>query len=482
MTGTKQIITIFGGTGDLTYRKLLPSLYDLFVTQSLPESFEILIIGRRDYTQEFYIETLIPWLNQARHTNEGDQVAAFLKHVHYVKMDIETQSDYAVLKQIQEAILPGAKTSYYLAVAPALYITITCNLAHYHMTETANVIIEKPFGEHIESVKQINDVLTKQFKPENIYRIDHYVAKEMVQNLFTIRFANPIFKSIWNRQWIDNIQFTAAETVGVETRGGFYDQTGALKDMFQNHLLQVLSIAFMEEPKTMSAQAIHEQQQAFMASLSVEDFTNDVVFGQYDATPTTKAYIEEDLVNPSSKTETFVALKLQSSLDVWKDTPFYVRTGKRLSKRYSEIVIQFKSLEGQPANLLIIKIQPDEGVYLKFNVKNPGKTVTSQEVFMDYCQSCNIDFRTQTPEAYERLLEAVLQEDQTLFSSYEEVLMSWEFVSEIIEKTAANPVHLYPAGTMGPDASNTLLNQSDRYWIEESVYGELYETEKISSQ
>ncbi len=333
------------------------------------------------------------------------------------------------------------------------------------MVSNSKVIIEKPFGNDLESSQKINDTLTKLFDESNIFRIDHYVAKEMVQNISSIRFTNEIFKNIWNHDSIENIQISANEIVGVEGRGSYYDSTGALKDMFQNHILQIVSIVTMAEPDDSSASSIHYQQERILNNLVIDDYEKDVVFGQYTSNEDTLGYTQESSVDSNSKTETFVALKLGINLPEWQSTPIYVRTGKRMHERDTRISIVFKSENDKPQNVLIIKVQPEEGVYLQFNIKKPGQTYETQTVTMDFCQSCDYVNRINTPEAYERLLNAAMQGDHSLFTSFKQVEASWSFVETIINKSS-KMIHDYQSYTSGPKASHDLLSKEGHFWIE----------------
>lgn len=471
---SNHIVSIFGGTGDLTYRKLLPAFYNLTHRQQLPEDFHIVIIGRRDYTSESYRETLKPWILEHSRCDVDPQILeTFLQMVSYFKMTFTESDDYPALKDYFDTLNPDAKKLYYFAVSPSFFEVIATHLAENNLNQNAKIIIEKPFGNDLESAIQINNTLTQYFQEDDIYRIDHYIAKEMVQNIFTIRFANEIFKRIWDQQSIANIQITAAETVGVENRGNFYEQTGALKDMFQNHLLQILSIVTMEEPDSFDAYDIHKRQEDVLEKIIIENINEDVVFGQYQGDEDHLSYRQEQDVASDSTTETFVALKLGIDNERFRNVPIYVRTGKRMHKRATEIVVEFKDHMNTQANVLIIKIQPDEGVYFKFNIKKPGSSNESQAVFMDFCQSCDYENRQNTPEAYERLLEAALVEDHTLFASFKQVQLSWKLAEKILKEKQDRNIQPYKVFSNGPQAAFDLLEKDGFSWIEESVLGEL---------
>lgn len=459
-------ITIFGGTGDLTYRKLLPAFYNLKNTQLLPESFQIVVIGRREFTSETYREHVKDWiLKYSRLHQEDEHLITFLNHIHYFKMTFTEDEGYVRLREYYSTLLSETKHLYYFAVAPSFFVTIADQLSKYDLVKNSKVIIEKPFGNDLKSSIEINTRLNELFTEDNIYRIDHYVAKEMVQNISTIRFTNELFKNIWNHNSIENIQISANEIVGVEGRGGYYDTTGALKDMFQNHILQILSIVTMNEPDYQNSTSIHTQQERILNHLYIENYASDVVFGQYTENDDSLAYRDEPSVSKDSNTETFVALKLGINLPEWYGTPIYVRTGKRMHERDTRISIVFKSESGQLQNVLIIKIQPEEGVYLQFNIKKPGQTYETQTVTMDFCQSCDYMNRINTPEAYERLLNAAMNGDHSLFTSFKQVETSWSFVEKILEH-ASKTVHPYKAFTPGPQSSHDLLSNNGHFWIE----------------
>ncbi|CAM3669027.1 glucose-6-phosphate dehydrogenase [Erysipelothrix urinaevulpis] len=469
-----HIITIFGGTGDLSFRKLLPAFYNLHAGNKLPESFHIVVVGRQDLTTETYRQRLRPWLKEhSRCPIDDESMELYLSYVSYFKMTFTEDEGYPQLKTYFNSLDENARLLYYFAVSPSFFETITYKLKNHGLTHNAKVIIEKPFGNDLVSAIKINQTLTDILGDDNIYRIDHYIAKEMVQNIYTIRFGNALFKEIWGRKAIKSIQISANETVGVESRGTFYEATGALKDMFPNHLLQILSIVTMEEPKSFDAHHIHHQQEKVLEHLDIKNVQEDVIYGQYTQAINSKSYRDEANVSPDSNVETFVALKLAIDNDRWRDVPIYVRTGKRMHKRSTEVVLEFKEELNQTSNLIIIKIQPDEGVYVRFNIKKPGQKNDTETVFMDFCQSCNYENRLNTPEAYERLLHAAMLEDHTLFASFKQVELSWKLAEKIINGTHDNPLYFYEAFTSGPKESYDLLRNDNNDWIDEEVLGEL---------
>lgn len=452
-------ITLFGGSGDLTYRKLLPAMYNLEVLNKLDDNFKIIGLGRRDYTTEDYIKIAETWIKEnSRKKYDEKTFKKFLSRISYFKIDISNKDEYKRLQQfyIEQNI---EKHVYYYAVAPSMFLPITEGLREYCSENDAKVIIEKPFGEDLENASILNDKLAEFFGKDEIYHIDHYLGKEMIQNILTIRFMNAIFRGIWNKDFIDNVQITAAETVGVETRAGYYDKSGALKDMVQNHLLQVLSIVAMEEPNKDEKNGIKKSQLELLKSLKPLTKTkDDLVMGQY------AGYLEEANIPPDSKTETYVALRLFVDNERWDGVPFYIRTGKKMGNKETQVVIQFKEVNGIPGNILVIKIQPDEGVYLQFSAKKPGTENDVQRVSMDFCQSCVLENRINTPEAYERLLYACFEGDASLFSEWDQIAVSWNYINSIFKSynKKDNNLYIYEQGTMGPKEAENLVN-----WVED---------------
>lgn len=445
-------ITLFGGSGDLTYRKLLPAMYNLFVLGKLDDDFKIIGIGRRNYTTKDYVEITREWMKDySRKKYVEETFNEFAKKIIYFKMDISNEEEYERLQKFykKENIVSHI---YYYAVAPSMFLTVTNGLKKYCSENNAKVIIEKPFGENLENATELNSKLAEFFGQDEIYHIDHYLGKEMIQNILSLRFNNAIFKGIWNKDFIDSIQITAAESVGVETRAGYYDKNGAMKDMVQNHLLQVLSIVAMEEP---TSNTMHKEQFELLNSLKkVSDVNSNLVMGQYNG------YLEEDNIAENSKTETYVALKVEIDNERWRGVPFFIRTGKKMQTRESQVIVKFKSENQAPANLLIIKIQPTEGIYLKFNAKKPGTDNELQEVSMDFCQSCILENRMNTPEAYERLLYACFNGDRMLFSKWDQIVVSWNYVNDLLEKhrLSDSPLYKYDQLSMGPEKANKLTD------------------------
>lgn len=458
-------VTIFGGTGDLTFRKLLPALYTMYLTGKLPENSRIVIIGRRDYDSAGYRQTARGWVEKfVRLSFDEDRFLQFAEKIQYYRMNFSELDAYkglgAFYKQndIRSHI-------FYFAVAPRFFSVITKGLTLIEGSEAGKVILEKPFGENLAAATALNKELESHFGADHIYRIDHYLGKEMVRNIQAIRFTNPIFTDVWNSEYIESVQISALEDMGVETRGGYYDASGALKDMVQNHLLQILSIMAMERPGEMTPKGLHDAQLDVFRSLrpAGEDSIDDMlVLGQYEG------YRNEPLVKPDSKTETFAAMRLFIDNKRWKGTPFYIRTGKKTGTREIELSVIFKRPfpEVEP-NVLIIKIQPTEGVYLQFNIKRPGDTDDIIPTKMDFCQNCNLVHQLNTPEAYERLITACVEGERSWFSQWDQIELCWNYISQLKELYTKKelPVYPYEPDTPGPARANVMLEQYGHQWL-----------------
>jgi glucose-6-phosphate 1-dehydrogenase len=409
--------------------------------------------------------------------------------LYYQPIDSAASSDYARLverlNQLNDKLGLGNNITFYLSTPPSLYETIAKNLANNGLNERhtgwKRLIIEKPFGYDLKSARHLNQELLTCFEEDQIFRIDHYLGKETVQNLFVMRFANSIFEPLWNRNFIHRIEITSAESVGVEKRGGYYDSSGALRDMVQNHLLQLVAMVAMEPPSKVDAQSIRDEKLKLFKSirqLSKEDIKNNVIRGQYVSSTIkgqdVKGYREEEGVNPESRTETYVALKFFIDNWRWAGVPFYVRTGKKLPTRVSEVVIHFKpnhlplfkrDTVKNSQNMLIMRIQPDEGVLLKVGLKVPGAGFEVKTVNMDFLYS---DLEgNYLPDAYERLLLDGMQGDATLYARGDSVEAAWEFIDPILsawENDPDIPIYGYPAGTWGPEHADELIEGENMAW------------------
>ncbi len=460
-----KAFTIFGGTGDLTFRKLMPAQYNLTTSNAPEADSRIIIIGRRDYTTEQYCELVRDWVKKfARLPYTDDDFARFAQRIIYFKMDFSQLDEYNRLAEFynEENI---SKHIFYFAVAPRFFAIIAEGLKAVEKAHFGKVILEKPFGENLEAAKALNKQLEAFFTAKNIYRIDHYLGKEMVRNIQTIRFTNPIFANLWNSQYIESVQISAFEDIGIGSRGGYYDTSGALKDMVQNHLFQILSIVAMDWPEQFSASAMHDAQLRVLRALRpVSDIRDAMVLGQY------KGYKQEKSVAPDSNTETYAALRLFIDNERWWNTPFYIRTGKKLSRREMEIAIVFRqgfvSAPSTQPNILVIKIQPSEGVHLQFNVKEPGDTDKITQAKMDFIQSSSFSAKINTPEAYERLITACVRSERSWFSQWDQIETSWEFVEHLKElyRWDKYPVFSYEPGSDGPAEADNLLKRFGHKW------------------
>ena len=458
-----KAFTIFGGTGDLTFRKLMPAQYNMTTANVEEAQSRIVIIGRRDYTTQQYCELVRNWVKKfARLPYTDEDFNRFAKRITYFKMDFSKLEEYDRLAEFytKENILEHI---FYFAVAPRFFAIIAHGLEVVDNANSGKVILEKPFGEDLESAKELNQQLEEFFPKENIYRIDHYLGKEMVRNIQTIRFSNPIFSNLWNSLYIESIQISAFEDIGIGSRGGYYDTSGALKDMVQNHLFQILSIVAMEWPEQFSNDAMHDAQLRVLKALRpIKDIRDSLVLGQY------KGYKQEKSVAQNSNTETYAALRLFIDNERWWNTPIYIRTGKKLSCREMQIAIVFsQSFISSEPNILIIKIQPNEGVHLQFNVKKPGDTDEITQAKMDFVQSSSFASRINTPEAYERLIIACIQGNRSWFSQWDQIETSWEFVEHMKDLYSWEklPVFTYDAGTAGPKEADKLLERYGHKWV-----------------
>ncbi|MDP3914072.1 MAG: glucose-6-phosphate dehydrogenase [Bacteroidota bacterium] len=483
-----HILVIFGASGDLTKRKLIPALYELHTQQLLPEKLAVLGVSRTELSDAGFREKMKEFLSIQPH-NEKD-IEAFLEHLYYQPLSTADSSEYPILKSRLETL--GKVLSipenyiYYLSTPPNLYQIIPQSLADVGLNDAKNgfkrLIIEKPFGTDLKSAQELNKNLRNYFDEDQLYRIDHYLGKETVQNMLVTRFSNGIFEPIWNHNFIHHIEITSAETLGVEDRGGYYDHSGAMRDMVQNHLMQLVGMVAMEPPVVIEADAIRNEILKVFQSLrpiSEAEVASHVIRGQYTQShigkDLVKGYREESGVDPQSRTETFVAMKFFIDNFRWAGVPFYIRTGKKLPARVTEVVIHFKNtphhLFGNQAdtgpvnNQLVLRIQPDEGILLKIGMKVPGAGFRVQTVNMDFHYDQLSD--VYLPTAYGRLLLDCMQGDATLYARGDAVEKAWEYVQPILNAWKNNheiPIYGYPAGTWGPDVVDELVeNGTWRY-------------------
>jgi glucose-6-phosphate 1-dehydrogenase len=481
-------LVIFGITGDLARRKLVPALYNLLAGGSLPDGFAVVGIGRRQITVDDLREHLRESTSQFSRRQPLDAAIwdRFAKNLHYVCGSFEDTATYTQLKSRLSETDAGAGTGgnriYYLATPPTEFPVILENLhagqlltrGHRHMTQPwAQVIIEKPFGRDLESARELNHLVRRYVSEDQTYRIDHYLGKETVQNILVFRFGNSIFEPFWNRKYIDFVEITAAETIGMQGRGRFYDQTGVLRDVVQNHLLQVLSLCAMEPPVSFSANDIRDQKVQVLKSLrpiTNLDIADQVVVGQY------RGYRDEPGVAQDSRTPTYAAMKVQIDNWRWQGVPFYLRAGKNLSSRVTEVAIHFQpiplSLFPQSntcqileRNILTLRIQPEEGISLRFVAKVPGEHLSVGNVYMSMNYSSA--FGKPLSEAYERLLLDCMRGDATLFERRDGVEHAWDFVTPILQALEADTqsrIHFYEPGSSGPAEADKLLAGDGRRW------------------
>jgi len=474
-------MTIFGGMGDLAMRKLLPALYMAFLHGNLPASTRILSTGRQDYDRAAYlafVEEHSRSFISAANFNEKSW-AGFLDLLVYVRLDVSAALVFDTLK---DASRDGAQRVFYLATAPSLFTTICDKLAATGLVDAnARVVLEKPLGRDLASAVEINEAVGKHFAESQIYRIDHYLGKETVQNLMVLRFGNSILEPLWRAPNIASVQITVAEEVGVGSRAGFYDSAGAMRDMVQNHLMQLLCIVAMEPPTSLSPDAVRDEKLKVIRSLrrmTLADIARDTVRGQYShgvsGNQEVKGYHEESNVPAQSHTETFVALRAHIDTWRWSKVPFYLRTGKRMARRSSKIVIEFANppfplfpeTPGGVANRLVIELQPEEAIKLQLFAKQPGSGMQMQQVALNLdLQSA---FQQRRAEAYERLLIDVVRGRLTHFMRRDELEAAWEWVEPIINgwETLNEKPHAYAAGSWGPAESFALLARDGFGWVE----------------
>lgn len=486
------IVVIFGASGDLTSRKLVPALYNLARERRLPGGFSVVGFARREWDDSTFRQVLLEAVNANSRAGPVEEAlwASFAEGIFYHRASFDDPAGYARLAErlaaIDAARDTGGNRVFYLATPPEAYAEIVAQLGAHGLNRSpgsgwTRIIIEKPFGRDLESARDLNRRVLAVFDERQVYRIDHYLGKETVQNLLVFRFANGIFEPIWNRRYVDHAQITVAESLGVEDRGGYYDRAGALRDMIQNHLTQLLTLTAMEPPVAYDADAVRDEKVKVLRAIrpiAPEDVERITVRGQYGPGSVSgrpvRGYREERGVAPDSQTETYVALKLFVENWRWAGVPFYLRSGKALPRRVSEIAIQFRGAptllfadtpvnEIEP-NVLAIRIQPDEGITLKFSSKVPGQAQI-RPVTMDFRYGTS--FGVASPEAYERLLLDCMLGDSTLFTRRDEVEASWALLTPILEGWAAGAPQDFPnyeAGAWGPAAADAFIARDGRAW------------------
>lgn len=489
-TPTPCTIVIFGITGDLANRKLMPALYQLTRDRFLPAGFSVVGVARRPKTDDQIRDEIRDSVGKFSRSGEVQPLVwdSFAQGIYYVQSQFPDRAGYERLKEKLDRIDQERGTQgnrlFYLATPPEFYPVIVENLGAVGLAQSAGwtrLIVEKPFGHDLESAKTLNTKIHDVFHENQVYRIDHYLGKETVQNIYVFRFANGIFEPIWNRRYIDHVQITVAESIGIEGRADYYEGAGALRDIIQNHMLQLVAHVAMEPPATFDPNSVRDEKSKVLRAIRVlepNEAPQFAVRGQYDqgivGSELVPSYRQEPDVSPTSNTETFVALKLEIDNWRWAGIPFYLRTGKRLSKRITEIAIQFRMpplmLFGRGAgnivdpNVLAINVQPDEGISLRFESKVPGQDNRMRPVTMDF--RYGTAFGVPAPEAYERLLLDAMLGDPMLFTRRDEVEAQWGYVMPILEYWGKNQAEFpnYRSGTWGPEAADQLIQRDGRRW------------------
>lgn len=478
-------LTIFliGATGDLSKKKILKALYQLHVQKALPEQFTLVGNARKKFSREEFVQFAKSHIQPSRYDRHWD---SFADTLFYVSGDVQKIKTFTDLRSFHTHLKTCGNHLWYVATLPELYTDVITNIRKVDMEQTqcgwTKLLLEKPFGTNLTTSKELNSLLLQVFSEDQIYRIDHFLAKETVQNMLVFRFGNGLFEHLWNNKYVDHVQITASETTGIKGRETFYDATGVVRDVVQNHVLQMLAMTLMEEPTQINPEEIREKRRAFLDTLTLlttKTLPSHAAFGQYStgvidgkAVP---GYTKEHPSLKKSTTETAVALKLFSQAERWKGVPIYIRAGKRMSKRVTEISVVFKEPSNkmftqseiqQAPNSLTLRIQPNEGVILRLNVKEPGLAMNMKEVPMSFCY--NTAFTIDLVEAYEKLIFDAVEGDPTLFPQASGIDTAWELVEPLLTymQTSSFRPDRYPAGTWGPQSFENLIHEDSRSWIE----------------
>ncbi len=493
-TGDACAVVIFGASGDLTRRKLMPALYNLAVGRALPGGFAVVGVARREKSHDAFRSEMKDGVGQFSRRKPIDPAVwgDFERGISYVRGSFEDPQTYADLKghldQLDVERGTRGNRLFYLAVPPSEFDTIAGGLREAKLVRAkeadgawTRVVFEKPFGEDLASCRALNETIASVFDESQVYRIDHYLGKETVQNLLVFRFANSLFEPIWNRQHVDHVQITVAEDIGIEGRGKFYEQTGVTRDVVQNHLMQLLSLVAMEPPISLAADAVRDEKVKVLRSLRPMERSQvpmNVIRGQYGRgfvrAEELPGYREEPDVAPDSKVETYVAMRMHVDNWRWSGVPFFVRAGKRMARRVTEIAVQFNKVPhtlfrapdgGITPNVLALRIQPDEGIQLRFTSKEPGQQTILRDVAMDFRYGTS--FGSNTPEAYERLLLDAMRGEATLFTRRDEVEQQWQYIDRVFDAwkhEASAPPPTYASGSWGPDQADDLIARDGRRW------------------